>query len=180
MSDANAKPTTRDAERCDHRRIADIYGHHVLNGLASFEESPPDAAEIGRRFDAVRALDMPYIVAELDGEVVGYAYCSSYRPRPAYRFTVENTVYVDHRFPRRRLGYLLLESLIERVEQTQIRQMIAVIGDSDHVASIKLHESLGFRMVGTLEGTGFKFGRWVDTVIMQKPINGGDKILPGI
>lgn len=180
MSDTKGKPTTRDAEKHDHARIAEIYGHHVLNGLASFEESPPDTMEIGRRFDAVRALDLPYIVAELDGEVVGYAYCSSYRPRPAYRFTVENTVYVDHRFPRRRLGHLLLESLIERVEQTHVRQMIAVIGDSDHVASIKLHESLGFRMVGTLEGTGYKFGRWVDTVIMQKPINDGDKTPPNI
>ena len=90
----------------------------------------------------------------------------------------ENTVYIDHRFPRRRLGYLLLESLIERVERTPVRQMIAVIGDSGHVASIKLHESLGFRMVGTLKGTGFKFDRWVDTVIMQKPINGGDENPP--
>jgi phosphinothricin acetyltransferase len=178
MPEITTKATIRDAEVRDHRRIAEIYGYHVLNGLASFEESPPDTAEIGRRFDAVRALDMPYIVAELDGDIVGYAYCSSYRPRPAYRFTVENTVYIDHRFPRRRLGYLLLESLIERVERTPVRQMIAVIGDSDYVASIKLHESLGFRMVGTLKGTGFKFDRWVDTVIMQKPINGGDENPP--
>jgi L-amino acid N-acyltransferase YncA len=180
MPEITTKATIRDAEVRDHQRIADIYGYHVLNGLASFEESPPDVAEISRRFDVVRALDMPYIVAELDGDIVGYAYCSSYRPRPAYRFTVENTVYVDHRFPRRRLGYLLLESLIERIECTPVRQMIAVIGDSDHVASIKLHESLGFRMVGTLKGTGFKFGRWVDTVIMQKPINGGDENPPRI
>ncbi|MGB0555091.1 MAG: GNAT family N-acetyltransferase [Alphaproteobacteria bacterium] len=139
MPEITTTATIRDAEVRNHRRIAKIYGYNVLNGLASFEESPPYTAEIGRRFDAVRALDMPYILAKLDGDIVGYAYCSSYRPRPAYRFTIENTVYIDHRFPRRRLGYLLLESLIERVERTPVRQMIAVIGDSDHVASIKLH-----------------------------------------
>ena len=178
MPEITTKATIRDAEVRDHRRIAEIYGYHVLNGLASFEESPPDTAEIGRRFDAVRALDMPYIVAELDSDIVGYAFCSSYRPRPAYRFTVENTVYVDHHFPRHRLGYLLLESLIKRIQFTLVRQMIAVIGDSDQAASIKLHESHGFCMVGTLKGTGFKFDRWVDTVIMQKPINGGDENPP--
>tara|TARA_S200000501_G_C20818170_1_gene741574 strand:- start:852 stop:1382 length:531 start_codon:yes stop_codon:yes gene_type:complete len=172
MPEITTKATIQDVEVRDHKRIADIYGYHVPNGLASFEKPPPDAAEISRRFDVVHSLDMPYIVAELDSDIVGYAFCSSYRPRPAYRFTVENTVYVDHHFPRRRLGYLLLESLIKRIQFTPVRQMIAVIGDSDQAASIKLHESHGFCMVGTLKGTDFKFGRWVDTVIMRKSRNG--------
>ncbi len=178
MSKPDAIAKIRDAERRDLARIAEIYGYHVEHGLASFEETAPDVEEIGRRFDAVKALGMPYLVAELDGEVVGYAYCSTYRPRPAYRFTVENTVYIDHRFPRRRLGYRLLEALIARTEETPVRQMIAVIGDSDHAASIKLHERLGFRLVGTLRGTGYKFGRWVDSVLMQRAINAGDESPP--
>ena len=105
MPEITNKATIRDAAVSDHQRIADIYGYHVLNGLASFEKSPSDVAKISRRSDGVRRLNMPYIVAELDGGIVGYAYCSSYRPSPAYRFTVETTVYVDHRFTHRRLGY---------------------------------------------------------------------------
>ena len=105
MPEITNEATIRDAAVSGHQRIADIYGYHVLNGLASFEESPSDVAEISRRSNGVRRLNMPYIVAELDGGIVGYAYCSSYRPSPAYRFTVETTVYVDHRFPHRRLDY---------------------------------------------------------------------------
>ncbi len=126
----------------------------------------------------MRDLGLPYLVAEIEGEIVGYAYCGAYRPRPAYRYTVENSVYIDHRYPRRGLGRALLTALIDQAEETRIRQMIAVIGDSDHEASIKLHESLGFRMVGTLNATGFKFGRWVDTVLLQRPIGPGNETLP--
>lgn len=168
----------RPAQEADLGRIAEIYAHHVLHGLATFEESPPDTAEFARRREAVLAIGMPYIVAELSGEIVGYAYCSTYRPRPAYRHTVENSVYVDHRYPRRNIGSHLLRELINRVTDTSVRQIIAVIGDSDHTASIKLHEKHGFRLVGTLQGTGFKFGRWVDTVLMQRPVNGGNETIP--
>lgn len=175
----SAPPTVRPATPADLPRVREIYAHHVLHGLASFEETPPDLAEIARRYDAVRALGMPYIVAELDGDVVGYAYCGTYRPRPAYRYTVENSVYLDHRLPRRGIGRALLAELIVRAELTPARVMVAVIGDSDHQASIRLHESLGFRMVGVLEGVGYKFGRWVDSVLMQRSLGPGQSAPPG-
>ncbi len=179
-SSENGEVFTRTAELGDIARIAKIYAHHVLHGLATFEESPPDTDEIARRRKAVLAIGMPNIVAELSGNVVGCAYCSTYRPRPAYRHTVENSVYVDHRYPRRNIGSLLLRGLIDRVADTDVRQIITVIGDSDHTASIKLHEKHGFRMIGTLRGIGFKFGRWVDTALMQRAVNGGDETIPDV
>ncbi len=149
----------------------------MRHGSASFEEEPPSAEELARRRADVLGRGLPYLVAEIDGEVVGYAYASPYRARSAYRFSIENSVYVDHRRHRRGIGRALLAALIERCERGARRQMIAVIGDSANVSSIALHEQLGFRMVGTLRSVGFKFGRWVDTVLMQRELGAGGRTL---
>jgi phosphinothricin acetyltransferase len=168
----------RDAQDADIAAVAAIYGHHVLHGSASFEEAPPTADEIARRRADVLGHGLPYLVAEIDDEVVGYAYASPYRARSAYRFSIENSVYVDHRRHRGGIGHALLATLIGHCERGPWRQMIAVIGDSANVASITLHERFGFRMVGTLRSAGFKFGRWVDTVLMQRELGAGDGTLP--
>ena len=168
----------RDVADGDMAAIQDIYAHHVLEGLASFEEEPPDEAEMTRRRDALLADGYPYRVAVLDGLVKGYAYASDFRPRPAYRHTVENSVYVDVGTQRQGVGRRLLKNLIERCTELGYRQMIAVIGDSANEASISLHADLGFEKAGRLSSTGFKFGRWVDTVIMQRPLGDGDATLP--
>jgi phosphinothricin acetyltransferase len=172
----------RDSQNADVAAISAIYAHHVRHGSASFEEEPPSPAEIARRRADVLARGLPYLVAEIDDEVVGYAYASPYRARSAYRFSIENSVYVDHRRHRGGIGRALLTALIARCEagtSAPWRQMIAVIGDSANVPSIALHERLGFRMVGTLRAAGFKFGRWVDTVLMQRELGAGASRLPG-
>jgi len=146
------------------------YAWHVLNGLASFEEVPPDVAEITRRWCEVCARGLPYLVAEVDNAVVGYAYATAYRLRSAYRFVVEDSVYVERRAHRQGMGKALLSQLIRRCEGLELTQMIAVIGDSANVASIGLHTALGFRHVGLLSAVGFKHDRWVDSVIMQRAL----------
>ncbi len=151
-------------------QVAAIYRHHVLHGLASFEEVPPDEAEIRARFEAVRKAGLPYIVYEEEGQILGYAYAGPYRTRSAYRFTVENSVYVRDGYGGRGIGRALLTALIERCAAGPWKQMVAVIGDSENHASIGLHRALGFRMVGTLEKVGFKFDRWVDSVLMQRAL----------
>jgi L-amino acid N-acyltransferase YncA len=161
----------RNARDEDIATIQAIYAHHVLHGTASFEEEAPSAHEIARRRADVLARGMPYLVAEIDGRVVGYSYASPYRARPAYRFSIENSVYVEHGHARGGVGRVLLAALIERCEQGPWRQMIAVIGDSANAASIGLHASLGFRNVGTFTDVGFKFGRWLDSVLMQRALN---------
>jgi L-amino acid N-acyltransferase YncA len=161
----------RDARDEDIGAIQAIYAHHVLHGTASFEEEAPSVEEIARRRADVLARGMPYLVAEIDGRVVGYSYASPYRARPAYPFSIENSVYVEHGRARGGVGRALLAALIERCEQGPWRQMIAVIGDSANAASIGLHESLGFRNVGTFTDVGFKFGRWLDSVLMQRALN---------
>jgi L-amino acid N-acyltransferase YncA len=168
----------RDAQDADMPALGAIYGHHVLHGLASFEEAPPAADELARRRADVLGRGLPYLVAAIDEEVVGYAYASPYRARSAYRFSIENSVYVDHRRHRGGIGRALLSALIARCEDGTWRQMVAVIGDSANVASIALHERLGFRMVGTLRAVGFKFGRFVDTVLMQRELGAGERTLP--
>lgn len=169
----------RPSEDRDLPAIAAIYGHHVKHGFGSFEEIPPDLTEMARRRGEVLAKEMPYLVAELDGRVVGYAYASAYRPRIAYRFSVEDSIYVAHDAPRRGIGRALLESLIARCSALGYRQMVAVIGDTQNLGSIGLHAALGFRVVGTLPSIGFKHGRWVDSVFMQRALGPGDSILPG-
>lgn len=169
----------RDAREQDMETLAAIYAHHVLHGLATFEEVPPAAVELAARRTAIVAQGLPYLVAESAGEVLGYSYASSYRPRPAYRHTVEDSVYVAHGLAGRGIGRRLLEALIARCEAGQWRQMVAIIGDSANRPSIVLHERLGFRHTGTLRGVGFKLRRWVDTVIMQRALGPGDGSPPG-
>ena len=166
----------RDSRDEDMPKIHAIYGFHVLHGLASFEEEPPSVDELSRRRADVVARGLPYLVAEMGGVVAGYSYAAPYRLRPAYRFTVENSVYVDHNLRRRGAGYLLLSALIARCVERECRQMIAVIGDSENTASIALHERLGFIRIGTLRAVGFKFGRWVDTVLMQRALYPGEPV----
>src|ERR1700726_403736 len=158
--------------------ITDIYEHAVLYGTATFELIPPDLAEMTRRFGVMTDGGFPYFVAALDGRVVGYAYAGAYRPRPAYRFTVENSVYLDPAIHRRGIGLQLLQRLIAESEARGYRQMIAVIGDSANAGSIGVHTKCGFQMIGTHPDVGFKFGRWLDTVMMQRAPGAGGKTLP--
>lgn len=175
----NTAPIIRPAEPGDLPAIQAIYAHHVLTGLASFEETPPDLAEMTRRFETLLAAGYPYLAAEdADGAVLGYAYAGPYRARPAYRFTVENSIYVRHDLGRRGLGRLLLPALIDAAAARNYRQMIAVIGDSANLASIGLHAAFGFAMIGRLPSIGFKFGRWVDSVLMQRSLGAGDTAPP--
>lgn len=168
----------RDAAEEDLPAIAGIYAFHVLHGLATFEEVPPTVEELRSRRAAILGHGLPYLVAEVDGEVVGYSYATAYRPRPAYRHTVEDSVYVHEGRQGRGVGRALLTELIARCSAGPWRQMVAVIGDSGNVASIALHGSLGFEAVGTLRGVGFKLGRWVDTVLMQRALGRGSGALP--
>ena len=161
----------RDAQKVDLPAVAAIYGHHVLHGLASFEETPPDVVEIERRWQVALKSDMPYLIAELDDAVIGFAYCSKYRPRPAYRYTVEDSVYVASGMAGRGAGRAMLAALIDHCTLAGFKQMVAVIGDSRNDASISLHAHLGFHQVGMLHDIGFKHNRWVDTVLMQRALN---------
>ena len=173
-----AEAIIRPATAADLPGIQRIYAHHVATGLASFEEVPPDLAEMTRRFTALIEAGFPYLAAEAEGRVVGYAYCGPYRPRPAYRYSVENSVYLAPEAARRGIGRRLLGALIEQATALGKRQMVAVIGDSANRASIGLHQALGFREVGTIEGAGFKHGRWVDSVLMQRALGPGISTLP--
>lgn len=174
-----AGASVRDAADADLPAIAAIYAHHVLTGLASFEEVAPFPDEIAARRASVLALGLPYLVAELEGRVAGFAYAGTYRARPAYRHTVEDSVYVAPDALGRGVGRALLAELIVRCEAGPWRQMIAVIGDSANAGSIALHASLDFTTVGTFRSVGFKFGRWVDSVLMQRALGDGDTSLPG-
>ncbi len=168
----------RPAEPRDLPAITRIYAHAVLHGTASFELEPPDEAEISRRYGALVDGGFPYLVAELDGAIAGYAYAGPYRARPAYRFTVEDSIYIAPDMQRRGVGRALLDRLLLESEARGFRQMIAVIGDSAQTPSIELHAAAGFRMVGNFESVGFKFGRWLDSVLMQKPLGPGSATTP--
>jgi phosphinothricin acetyltransferase len=150
--------------------IQAIYAHHVMHGLASFEEEPPSVEEMVTRWDKVRALGLPYLAAEIEGQVVGYSYATAYRPRPAYRYTIENSVYVREGMAGRGIGKALLLELIARCRSGPWQQMLAVIGDRENHGSISLHRSCGFRLIGVLESVGYKHDRWVDTVLMQRSL----------
>lgn len=163
----------RVATEADLPAIAGIYAHHVLNGFGSFEESPPDVAEIDRRRREVIGRGLPYFVAEAEGAVVGFAYAAPYRTRSAYRHTLEDSVYIAAEAMRRGHGRALLGRLIGACSAQGFRQMVAVIGDSGNLASIGLHKALGFTMVGTLAAVGFKRGRWIDSVLMQRALGPG-------
>ena len=171
-------PIVRPAREDDVPAIQAIYAHHVLHGIASFEEEPPTQAEMARRLADVTKRELPYLVAEDDGTVLGFAYAGPYRARPAYRFTLEDSVYVLPGAGGKGIGSALLSDLIARCEALGYRQMIAVIGDSENHGSIRLHARHGFREVGVLHAVGFKHGRWVDSVYMQRSLGDGDQSLP--
>jgi L-amino acid N-acyltransferase YncA len=158
--------------------ITAIYEHAVRFGTATFELIPPDLAEMTRRYRALIDGRFPYFVAVLDGRVAGYAYAGPYRPRPAYRFTVENSVYLDPAVHRRGIGLRLMARLIAECDARGFRQMIAVIGDSANAGSIGLHRRCGFQMIGTHPNVGLKFGRWLDTVMMQRALGEGAATVP--
>ena len=168
----------RPSQTADVPRLTAIYAHHVVHGNGSFELSAPDESEMVRRRTAVLDNGQPFLVAEVDGAVMGYAYANLFRPRPAYRFLVENSVYIDHAAQRLSLGRALMAELIQRCEAQGARQMIAVIGDSANLGSIRLHKSLGFEQVGLIRSSGWKHQRWLDTVMMQRPLGLGDLTTP--
>jgi phosphinothricin acetyltransferase len=163
----------RPAVLADIPAITRIYAHAVDHGTASFELTAPDEGEMTRRFNELTTGGFPYLVAVIDGTVVGYAYAGPYRARPAYRFTVENSVYVAHDSHRRGVGKALLEALIEASTEKGFRLMVAVIGDSNQAASIGLHEAAGFKHAGVFENIGYKFDRWLDSVLMQRALGPG-------
>ena len=168
----------RQSRDTDIARIAAIYAHHVRHGTASFEETPPDAAEIAKRRLDILAKGFPYLVAEAEGKMLGYCYASLYRVRSAYRFTLEDSVYVAPDAIRMGVGRALMGALVPACEATGARQLVAVIGDSANHSSIGLHEAFGFERVGVLKSVGFKFGRWIDSVLMQRALGPGDSTLP--
>jgi len=170
--------TIRPATQADIAAITAIYAHAVRCGTATFENDPPDEAEMGRRFGALAAGGFPYLVAEASGAVRGYAYAGLYRTRVAYRFTLEDSVYVAPEFHGRGIGRVLLDRLLAEAAAQDYRQMVAVIGDSAQAASIALHRAAGFAVVGTFAAVGYKFGRWLDTVLMQRALGPGAATAP--
>lgn len=163
----------RPATAADIPAITRIYAHAVTHGTASFELEPPDRAEMAKRQKALLDGGFPYLAAEIDGAVAGYAYAGAYRARPAYRFSVEDSVYVDPALHKRGIGRILLAALVDEAEKRGFRQMIAVIGDSAQTPSIELHRALGFEMIGPIRNVGFKHGKWLDTVLMQRALGAG-------
>lgn len=174
MQTLDIRPTTE----ADLPAITGIYEHAVRYGTATFELIPPDLAEMTRRFGVLMEGGFPYFSATMEGQLIGYAYAGAYRPRPAYRFTVENSVYLQPSIHRRGVGLQLLQRLIAECEARGYRQMIAVIGDSANAGSIGVHTKCGFQMIGTHPDVGFKFGRWLDTVMMQRALGDGGGTLP--
>lgn len=168
----------RDAVPADMAAVQAIYAFYVTRTAASFEEDPPDVEEMERRLAATLARGLPFLVAEEGGEVLGYSYAGAWRSRSAYRYTVEDSIYVAPFVCRRGIGRALLAALVERCARLGYRQMISVIGDSANQGSIGLHRALGFRQEGVLRGVGLKFGRWVDVVIMHRQLGGDDRPLP--
>lgn len=168
----------REARETDLAVITEIYKYHVEFMTASFEYLPPDEKEMIRRWRETVRRGFPYIVAEVNGAVLGYAYGGQYRPRVGYKYSVEDSIYLHHEHTGRGLGGALLAELLLQCERAGFRQMIAAIGDSTNVASVRLHEEFGFRMVGTLHHVCWKFGRWVDSVLMQREVGEGGRSAP--
>jgi L-amino acid N-acyltransferase YncA len=174
MNDVSIRPATE----ADIPAITRIYAHAVRHGTASFELEPPDEAEMTRRMRALAQGGYPYLVAGSAGAILGYAYAGPYRTRPAYRYTVENSIYIAPDAQRRGIGRALIDRLIAECEQRNYRLMIAVIGDSAQASSIELHRAAGFKLVGTFEAVGYKFDRWLDSVLMQRPLGKGASAPP--
>ncbi len=170
--------SVRDAEAGDIAALHAIYSHHVLHGLGTFDEVPPTLADFEAKWRASQEHRLSWLVAIDNGAVVGFAYASLFRPRRGYRYTVEDSVYIRDDYRKRGVGSALLAPLLARCEALGVRQVVAVIGDSANTGSIRLHAKHGFRQAGTVAGAGFKFGRWVDIVLMQRALNGGASGVP--
>ncbi len=168
----------RASQTSDVAAIAAIYGQAVTTSVVTFEIEPPGAAEMARRREALLTQGYPFLVAEVDGAVAGYAYAGAFRTRAAFAATVENAIYLDAAFRRRGIGRLLLTRLIDDCAARNFRQMVAVIGDSGNAASIRLHRACGFARAGALKSVGFKHGRWLDCILMQRPLGPGDSVAP--
>lgn len=175
-------PSLRPATEADLEAMAAVYADAVLKGTATFEETPPDPEEMGRRLASVQALDLPWLVAEADGAVVGYAYLGPFRTRASYRYTVETSIYLAPQALRKGWGGALLDALVQSAAEAGLHQMVAVIGDSANTASIGLHASRGFEIVGVYRDVGWKFGRWLDVVLMQRSLTeaGRKPAAPGL
>lgn len=171
-------PTIRPSREDDVPAIAAIYAHHVLHSTATFEIEPPSPADMSARRAEVLGRNLPWLVLEEAGQVLGYAYCNWFKPRPAYRFSAENSIYLAPGTQGRGLGRLLLAELAAQAQAIGVRKLIAVIGDSGNAASIGVHRSLGFEPVGTIRSCGWKFDRWLDIVLMEKPLGDADRSAP--
>ncbi|MFV3127756.1 GNAT family N-acetyltransferase [Niveispirillum sp. KHB5.9] len=169
----------RTAGAGDAATIATIYAPHVSEGTASYESVPPDAGEMALRMAAIQAQGFPYLVAERGGHILGYAYASAFRSRPGYRFTVENSIYVAPQAQGAGVGRALLKALIDQCTRAGFRRMVAVIGDGSNEGSVGLHRALGFELAGTVPGLGVKHGRWLDWVLMVRPLGDPDAPPPG-
>jgi L-amino acid N-acyltransferase YncA len=165
--------TIRPARDSDTPVITAIYGHHVLHGTGTFETTPPTLEDMTQRRADVLAKGLPYLVIEEDTQVLGFAYCNWFKPRPAYRFSAEDSIYLSPQASGRGLGRLLLTELMAQAERAGVRKLIAVIGDSANLGSIGVHQTCGFTHVGTLSACGWKFGRWLDVVMMERFIGQG-------
>jgi L-amino acid N-acyltransferase YncA len=171
-------PTIRPSTDLDVPAITAIYGHHVLHGTGTFETAPPSENDMaGRRAD-VLSKALPYLVMEDGGKVVGFAYCQWFKPRPAYRFSAEDSIYLHPEAAGKGLGKELLAALVREAEAAGIRKLIAVIGDSNNAGSVGVHRALGFAPVGVIQSCGWKFGRWLDIVLMEKPLGDADRTAP--
>lgn len=171
-------PQIRPATTADAPALAAIYGHHVVHGVGTFEEAPPGAKEVAARLAAVQARGLPYLVAEAEGEVAALAYAAPFRLRAAYRYTVEDSVYVAPHRLGQGLGKAVLAEVIKACEALGLRQMVALIGDSGNAGSVGVHAALGFRQAGVMQGVGFKNGRWLDVVVMQRSLSSGAEGAP--
>lgn len=172
-------PTIRPSRDADLPAIAAIYAHHVLHGTGTFELEPPSPADMATRRAEVLARGLPWLVLEENGEVLGYAYCNWFKPRPAYRYSAEDSIYLAAAAHGRGLGRQLLAELSVQAQQAGVRKLIAVIGDSANAGSIGVHRSVGFEHVGVIHSCGWKFGRWLDIVMMEKPLGEADRTAPG-
>lgn len=170
--------TLHDANEADMAQVQAIYSHHVIHGIASFETEPPTLAEMLTRRDNILKQGLIYLAAKREDQVLGYCYLAPYRPRYAYRFTCESSVYVAEGQQGQGIGKRLMQEAIKRATQGGWRQMIANVGNSENIGSISLHQSLGFGIIGTLKSVGFKHGRWIDTVLLQLELGDGDITLP--
>ena len=171
-------PTIRPSTDQDIPAITAIYAHHVLNGTGTFETTAPTEQDMAARRADVLAKDLPYLVAEEDGRILGFAYCNWFKPRPAYRYSAEDSIYMADGARGRGAGKQLLTALAQEAEAAGVRKLIAVIGDSANLVSVRVHESIGFTPVGVLKSCGWKFGKWLDVVLMEKPLGVGDSTSP--